>query len=173
MNGNTETPFSIQQVTDVNERNLFAGIKDVLKKQIFLCVPSWTRCMTNCGGAPTTPQPRIARYLGNRLLKAVRKTLPQLHESRYAASMNYMRAGVPIVLQPDEAYLQKFKDGNPHGFLPSFFWSLPPTRITCLREIIFENGYRHLLKLFQKPMPVLHHDALRWNRNVLQYNGWI
>jgi hypothetical protein len=36
----------------------------------------------------------------------VRKTLTQLHEPHYTGDMNYMRAGVPVVLQPDDAYLK-------------------------------------------------------------------
>ena len=110
-----ETPFSIQQLTDVNALNPFTGIDAALQKQNFF-VRTYMKHVYNklrrsTGNAADT----YTNYLGKRMYKIIRKTLPQLREPHYAKSMNYMRAGVPIVLQPDEAYLQKFRAGNPHG----------------------------------------------------------
>ncbi|HUQ97004.1 MAG TPA: hypothetical protein VM010_05015 [Chitinophagaceae bacterium] len=117
-----ETPFSIQQVTDVNSLNPFVGIDAVLKKQnVFVRTYMrhvYGKLRRSTGKAART----YTNYLGTKMFKMVRKTLPQLRQPAYAPGMNYMRAGVPIVLQPDEAYLKKFNAGNPHGvFYHHFF----------------------------------------------------
>lgn len=129
-----ETPFSIQQVTDVNNLNPFAGIDAVLKKQKFF-VRAYMRHVYNRLRKRTgKAQKTYTKYLGTKLFKIVRKTLPQLREPRYAPTMNYMRAGVPIVLQPTDAYLQKFKAGNPHGVFYHHYFE-------AYRSLIM-SGYR-------------------------------
>ena len=110
-----ETPVSIQQVTDVNPLNPFAGIEEVLKKQKFLVRTYMSHAYNKLRRRTTKAQKTYTKYLGTKMYKVVRKTLPQLREPHYAASMNYIRAGVPIVLQPNDAYLQKFRSSNPHG----------------------------------------------------------
>lgn len=110
-----ETPFSIQKVTDVNTLNPFAGINDILKKQKFFVRVYMNHVYNKLRRRTAKAQKTYTNYLGTKMYRIVRKTLPQLREPRYAAGMNYMRAGVPIVLQPDAAYLKKFAAGNPHG----------------------------------------------------------
>lgn len=110
-----ETPFSIQQVSDVNTLNPFTGIDAVLKKQKFF-VRAYMRHVYNRLQRSTAKARKIyTKYLGTKMYRIVRKTLPQLREPHYALTTNYVRAGVPIVLQPNDAYLQKFRSGNPHG----------------------------------------------------------
>lgn len=117
-----ETPFSIQQVTDVNTLNPFVGIKDVLKKQNFVVRTYMNHVYNKLQRSTRNAAKTYTKYLGNRMYKIVRKTLPQFREPRYAAGMNYMRAGVSVILQPSEAYLQKFRAGNPNGvFYHHFF----------------------------------------------------
>jgi hypothetical protein len=53
-------------------------------------------------------QKRFRKYLGKGVYSQVKKFLPQLKEPVYAPGSNYMRAGVPIVLMPDEAYNKQF-----------------------------------------------------------------
>jgi hypothetical protein len=117
-----ETPFSIQQVTDFNSLNPFAGIDDVLKKQKFFVRIYMNHVYGKLRKRTAKAQKTYTRYLGTNMFKIVRKTLPQLREPHYAAGMNYVRAGVPVVLQPNNAYLEKFRAGNPHGvFYHHFF----------------------------------------------------
>ena len=51
---------------------------------------------------------KFNKYLGDKLFPQVKKFLPQLREPVYTASLNYMRAGTPIVLQTDSTYHSKF-----------------------------------------------------------------
>lgn len=117
-----ETPFSIQQIRDFNELNPFADVKGVLKKQKFFVRAYMGHVYNMLRRRTAKAQKTYTKYLGTKMFRIVRKTLPQLREPHYANSMNYVRAGVPIVLQPNEAYLQKFNSGNPHGvFYHHFF----------------------------------------------------
>jgi len=117
-----ETPFSIQGGTDLNSLNPFVGIDAVLKKQKFFVRAYMRHVYNKLRRSTSKAQKTYTKYLGNRMYKIVRKTLPQLREPPYAPTMNYMRAGVPIVLQPNDAYLKKFQTANPHGvFYHHFF----------------------------------------------------
>lgn len=110
-----ETPFSIQQISDVNPLNPFTGIDAVLKKQKFFVRAYMRHVYNKLRRSTGKAQKTYTKYLGSKMFKIVRKTLPQLREPHYAQTMNYMRAGMPIVLQPDDGYLKKFQSGNPHG----------------------------------------------------------
>lgn len=117
-----ETPFSIQQITDVNTLNPFSGIDAVLKKQKFFVRTYMKHVYNKLRRSTGKAAKTYTKYLGAKMFPIVRKTLPQLREPRYVSGLNYMRAGAPVVLQPDEAYLQKFNSNNPHGvFYHHFF----------------------------------------------------
>ena len=45
------------------------------------------------------------------------KILPQLVEPGYATGNNYMRAGIPIILMPDEDYRSKYPESNTNYFV--------------------------------------------------------
>jgi len=117
-----ETPISIQQLSDINTLNPFTGIQAVLKKQKLFVHAYMSHVYNKLRHSTAKAQKTYTKYLGTKMYKIVRKTLPQLREPHYAASMNYTRAGVPVVLQPNDAYLQKFRSSNPHGvFYHHFF----------------------------------------------------
>jgi hypothetical protein len=117
-----ETPFSIQQVTDVNTLNPFAGLDGVLQKQQFFVRAYMKHVYNKLQKRTRKAAGTYTKYLGTKMYKIVRKTLPQLRQPQYTGSMNYMRAGIPIVLQPNAAYMQSFNAGNPHGvFYHHFF----------------------------------------------------
>lgn len=103
-----ESPISIQQLTDMNQTNPFSNVGSTLGSQSFF-VRLYAKNMFNkLRNSTGNAQDRYEKYLGDRVYKLARKTLPQLREPEYAHSMNYMRAGTPIVLIPDSAYLQRF-----------------------------------------------------------------
>jgi hypothetical protein len=103
-----ESPISIQQLNDMNQTNPFSNVGSTLSNQSFF-VRLYAKNMFNKLRKSTAhAQGRYEKYLGDRVYKLARKTLPQLREPRYAPSMNYMRAGTPIVLVPDSAYQQRF-----------------------------------------------------------------
>jgi hypothetical protein len=47
--------------------------------------------------------------------------LPQLKQPAYTHGNNYMRAGTPIILMPDELYYQKFPDSPDTPFIHHLF----------------------------------------------------
>jgi hypothetical protein len=103
-----ESPISIQQLIDMNQTNPFSNVGSTLGSQSFF-VRLYAKNMFNkLRKSTANAQDRYEKYLGDRVYKLARKTLPQLREPAYAPSMNYMRAGVPIVLVPDSAYHQRF-----------------------------------------------------------------
>jgi hypothetical protein len=62
-------------------------------------------------------QKRLDKYLGHKVYSQVKKVLPQFREPAYAHTANYMRAGVPIVLQPDAEYKITFPDDPKKAFM--------------------------------------------------------
>ncbi|WP_234734422.1 lipase family protein [Tellurirhabdus bombi] len=117
-----ETPFSLQTLKDFNAVNPFQDIKPKLRKQSFLVRVYAGTIFRKLDGRTRRSQRTFEKYLGRQVSKLVKKSLPQFQTPDYAPSNNYMRAGVPIVLQPDEAYRREFPD-NPekvfmhHGFV--------------------------------------------------------
>lgn len=51
----------------------------------------------------------------------VKRYLPQYQPPKYGQTLNYARAGTPIVLQPDSAYYQKFPDTGENVFRHHLF----------------------------------------------------
>ena len=105
-----ETPFSIQKVTDFNPINPFADIRPVLKKQKLLIRLYGGFVYGKLTGSTRRAVRRYKRYLGKKLEKPAHKVLPGLKLNGYAHTLNYMRAGTPVVLMPDDAYNKQFPD---------------------------------------------------------------
>lgn len=113
-----ETPFSLQTLADFNQLNPFRDMDQVLKKQ----KPFYVRWYLNhafnkLDKSSKKSRKNFEKYLGKTLYKQVKRTLPQLKEPTYAASMNYMRAGTPVVLQPDSSYYKLFPDTGKNVFV--------------------------------------------------------
>ena len=76
---------------------------------------------------PRKAQKKYEKYLGHVVYKkGVKKVLPQLKEPEYAHGSNYMRAGTPVILMPDDEYNKLFpeKEGSyftHHLFRPYYF----------------------------------------------------
>ncbi|HVU54779.1 MAG TPA: lipase family protein [Puia sp.] len=105
-----ESPFSVQTLSDFNKTNPFLHIDVMLKKQPFL-VRWYVKGKFNKMKKATQKAQRCFKdVLGGTIYKQVKKVLPQLREPVYADGNNYQRAGVPIVLQADSAYYQKYPD---------------------------------------------------------------
>ncbi|MFZ9718325.1 MAG: lipase family protein [Chitinophagaceae bacterium] len=99
-----ETPISIQSYDDFNETNPVVFAKSVLKKQPLPLRLVGNKIVNSMGRASKKAQKKLKRYLGKLAFTQVIKTLPQMKEPAYANGNNYMRAGTPIVLLPDETY---------------------------------------------------------------------
>lgn len=99
-----ETPFSIQSLKDFNEANPFINISGALKKQPLLARWYLNHAFNSMGRITRRSQKRFRKYLGSVVYKQVKKFLPQFKEPTYSPGSNYMRAGSPIILMPDEEY---------------------------------------------------------------------
>lgn len=124
-----ETPFSIQTIDGFNETNPFANIKPIIKKQKFIARIAMNTVYKKLDKTPKKAQRKFEKYLGTMMYKQVKKYLPQLKQPAYVNDNNYMRAGVPVVLMPDEMYKTKFPDSKEkvfihHMFEPYYYLSL-------------------------------------------------
>jgi len=113
-----ETPFSLQTLEDFNQLNPFENMEQVLNKQKPFYVKWYLKhAFGKLDKSTKKARKNFEKYLGKALFKQVKKTLPQLQEPTYAHSLNYMRAGVPIVLQPDENYYKLYPDTGKNIFM--------------------------------------------------------
>lgn len=112
-----ETPFSLQTLRDYNTLNPFTDVRKQLNKQSFLVRVYLKHMFNRLDRTSRKAQRTFTKYLGKTLYKQVKKSQPQFKQPAYTTTMNYMRAGVPIVLQPDGSYLQQFPNTGPQVFL--------------------------------------------------------
>ncbi len=112
-----ETPFSLQTLKDFNTLNPFTDVKKHLRKQSFFVRLYLGHVYNRLNRTSGRAQRCFTKYLGKTMYKQVRKSMPQYKQPTYAASMNYMRAGVPIVLQPDQVYFQQYPDTAKNVFV--------------------------------------------------------
>ena len=103
-----ETPFSIQTLDDLNPTNPFVHVKEVLRKQKFLVRLYATHVYNKTNRGARKAERNYEKYLGKLVGKQVKKYLPQYEPPAYTHSGDYTRAGVPVVLEPDAAYYQKY-----------------------------------------------------------------
>lgn len=117
-----ETPFSIQTLNDFNPVNPFVNTKAILKKQKLLIRIAGNMVYNKLERKPRKAQKKMEKYLGKVVYKrGVKKILPQLQEPVYAHGNNYMRAGTPVILMPDESYKIKFPDNKQKPFVHHSF----------------------------------------------------
>jgi hypothetical protein len=118
-----ETPFSVQTPEDLNNINPFANINAVFAKQKMLARWYLKGMYNKMDKGSRKARDRYQKYLGKKLYPMVKKSLPQFKEPAYAGTMNYMRAGIPVILQTDSAYHEKFRGTKEnvwihHGLVP-------------------------------------------------------
>ena len=111
-----ETPVSIQQLSDLNTLNPFSNVKGALKNQKFVVRLYAGLVYNKLNRSTKKAQRRYQKYLGQKMKKEVKKVLPQLAQPGFANTLNYMRAGTPIILMPDAAYYQQFPN-DPNKWL--------------------------------------------------------
>lgn len=117
-----ETPFSIQTVTDFNKVNPFIHAKAALRKSNFLVRVAGGYVYKRMSKSARKAQKRFDRYLGHVVYKQVKKFMPELEQPKYTNSFNYMRAGYPIVFEPDADYYKRFPDTGNNIFVNHLFY---------------------------------------------------
>jgi Lipase (class 3) len=105
-----ETPLSVQTLSDFNTLNPFDNIESILRRQKLLVRWYLNGVYKKTSRSVRKSQQRLEKYMGHSIYNQIRKVHPQLKEPTYAPTANYMRAGIPIVLQPDEAYNAMFPE---------------------------------------------------------------
>ncbi len=117
-----ETPFSIQTLSDFNAVNPFSGVEKTLKKQRLPVRWYIGRIYRKMDKSTRKAEREFRKHLGHTLYGQVKKALPDFPEPEYAEGSNYMRAGIPVVLLPDEAYRKEFPDDKEKVFMHHGFW---------------------------------------------------
>lgn len=117
-----ESPYTIQRIQDMNAVNPLINTKKLLKKQKFFVRLVGGTLFRKVNRKPRKAQKMYTRYLGNTIYKiAVKKAMPGFEQPAYIPSNNYMRAGNPVVLLPDDAYNKIYKDEGKDYFLHHHF----------------------------------------------------
>lgn len=109
-----ETPFTIQQFTDLNPLNPFIDIKKALRSQKLVVKVYAGMVYNKMNKSTRKAAKRYRKYLGHKVGGRVKKRLPDLQHEPFVKSLNYMRAGTPIVLLPASDYF-KFFPNDPKG----------------------------------------------------------
>ncbi|WP_346236446.1 lipase family protein [Niabella insulamsoli] len=117
-----ESPYTIQRIQDMNIPNPLINTKKLLKKEKFGVRLIGGILFGRVNRKPQKAQKMYTKYLGKTIYKlAIKDALPGFKQPEYVASNNYMRAGSPIVLMPDEAYQQRFKEDGKDQFVHHHF----------------------------------------------------
>jgi hypothetical protein len=103
-----EVPFSIQTVNDFTEVNPFTQVKPMLKKQKFIARVALKHVYRKLSKPALKAQKSYQKYLGDMVVKSVKKNLIEFKAPIYYESNNYVRVGTTIVLYADEEYKKRF-----------------------------------------------------------------
>lgn len=110
-----QTPFSIQTIGDLHPTNPFAKRKELMNRRVNnpLIRLYANHAIKDMEGAAQKTNRKYKKYLSKRMSRFIQRSLVQYKSPEIEKSNFYMPAGIPIILQPDSAYEEKFKyDGN-------------------------------------------------------------
>jgi len=121
-----ESPISVQGLSDFNPVNPLAGAPATIKKQKWPDRVVMKHVYNKMRKGSAKAAGRYQKYLGEGVGKLVKKSLPGFVPPAYSDGSNYMTAGAPIILRPDEAYKKQFPDDPKnvfvhHMYAPYFF----------------------------------------------------
>lgn len=111
----TESPISIETTDDLNKLNPLVNAKASIKKMPFAQRLAVNYVSNRLKKAPKKASKTFRKYVGKRSFPFVKKNMPGLQQPVYAPSLNYMTAGIPIILQPNTAY-SELVGKNPGAF---------------------------------------------------------
>lgn len=103
-----ETPNGVQTLNDYNTGSPFSNIQAILGQQKPIARWYLNGVFKKMDRSTKKAQRRLDKYLGHKMYKVVKKVLPQFKQPVYANTSVYTRAGVPIVLIPNEEYWKSF-----------------------------------------------------------------
>lgn len=115
-----EVPLSLQTIEDFNRVNPFTNAGEMLSKQPFPKNIVLKLVYNNLRRPGAKLLKRYKRYLGDEAYKMVKKQLTEYRHPELYNSNNYMRAGTPVILMPNEHYSKKFPDNKEQVFIHHF-----------------------------------------------------
>jgi hypothetical protein len=116
-----ETPLSAQTLQDLNKVNPFSNVNSVLRKQKLMVRLYLGHVYRQMKRGLAKVNRRFEKRFGRGVYKQVKKYMPELAEPKYAGTFSYMRAGNPIVLEPDADYYKNFPDTGKNIFRNHYF----------------------------------------------------
>lgn len=103
-----EVPISIQTLDDFNETNPFIHADEIIAKQKLSTRIVLNHVYKKLNKPTRKAQKNYQRYLGDEAHKMVTEQIEGLEVPDYLPTSNYVRTGIQIVLQPDDAYFEAF-----------------------------------------------------------------
>ena len=118
-----ETPFSVQTIADLHPTNPFAKRKELMAKRVSKPLVRWyvNHAINDMEDAAQKTNRKYKKYLTKRMGTFIKKSLKDYKDPDIEKSNFYMPAGIPIVLQTDSIYNQKFKYDGANVFLHHMF----------------------------------------------------
>lgn len=109
-----ESPFTLQTMDNMNAHNPLINVKSSFKDIGIVKRAALTHIFNKMERKPAKTQQMYIRYFGKGFYKmSISKMLPGFKEPVYSNSINYMRAGSPVILMPDKEYLTIFNENDP------------------------------------------------------------
>ncbi len=115
-----EMPVTIQTKNDVN-LNPFGMTRRKFKNQKFFVRLYLSHIYNQLDHSTRKAQRKYEKYLGRKIYKQVKKYVPEYEQPLYTGCSNYMRAGNPVVLEPDAEYYKLFPDTGANIFRNHLF----------------------------------------------------
>jgi hypothetical protein len=103
-----ETPVTVQGLTDLKRPNPLEGAKETIRKQKWPDRMVMKHMYNRMSKGSAKAARHYQKYLGEGVGKLIRKSLPGFVPPKYSTGSNYMTAGAPIILKPNEAYWKLF-----------------------------------------------------------------
>lgn len=116
-----ETPATVQTVKDFNKISPFTNVQKMAKGHGIGLRLAAGYVYKRISNPAFKTRKRYANYLGKIAYKQVKHYIPQLKKPKYVKSFNFVRAGVPIILEPDEEYYKNYPDTGDNIFRHHLF----------------------------------------------------
>lgn len=118
-----ETPFSVQTIGDLHPTNPFSKRRELMNRRVKnpLIRLYVNHAVKDMEGAAQKTNRKYKKYLTKRMGRFINRSLVQYRHPHIENSNFYMPTAIPIILQPNSAYDEKFKYDGKNVFLHHMF----------------------------------------------------
>ncbi len=118
-----QTPFSIQTISDLHPTNPFIKRKEIMTRRVSKPLVRFyvNHAVKDMEDASVKTNRKYHKYLTKRMGIFIKKSLKDYQGPPIEKSNFYMPAGIPIILQPESSYNEKFKFDGKNVFLHHMF----------------------------------------------------